>query len=119
MRDGDGLAISSRNRYLTDEERARAPALYAALERVAGAIRNGDGDYGALQQAAQDELRASGLVPDYVEIRCAADLAKPNGRQPPDELIVLAAARLGKARLIDNLKLREPELAAIDSSGRP
>ncbi len=119
MRDGDGLAISSRNRYLTDEERARAPALYAALERVAGAIRNGDGDYGALQQAAQDELRASGLVPDYVEIRCAADLAKPNGRQPPEELIVLAAARLGKARLIDNLKLRETELAAIDSSGRP
>ena len=119
MRDGDGLAISSRNRYLTDEERARAPALYAALERVAGAIRNGDGNYGALQQAAQDELRASGLVPDYVEIRCAADLAKPNGRQPPDELVVLAAATLGKARLIDNLKLRETKLAAIDSSGRP
>ncbi len=116
MRDTDGLAISSRNRYLTDEERVRAPLLYAALEKVAGAIRNGDGNYGALQQSAADELRASGFVPDYVEVRRAADLARPNGRQPPDELIVLAAARLGKARLIDNLDLRERELATSDVS---
>lgn len=119
MRDPDGLAISSRNRYLTDEERTRAPLLYAALEKVAGAIRNGDENYGALQRAATEELRASGFVPDYVEVRCAVDLARPNGRQPPDEIIVLGAARLGKARLIDNLNLRESELAASDAGASP
>ena len=111
MREPDGLAISSRNRYLTDDERSRAPALYAALNKVAIALRDGDGDYRALQQAAADELRGAGVEPDYVEVRCAADLAKPNGRQPPDELVVLAAVRLGKARLIDNLHVRRKEPA--------
>ncbi len=119
MRDTDGLAISSRNRYLTDDERLRAPLLYAALEKVAVAICDGDGNYGALQQAAADELRAAGFVPDYVEVRCAADLAKPNGRQPPDELIVLAAARLGNARLIDNLGLRTTDAANRHATAKP
>lgn len=111
MREPDGLAISSRNRYLTDDERSRAPALYAALNKVAMALRDGAGDYRALQQAAADELRGAGFEPDYVEVRCAADLARPNGRQPPDELVVLAAVRLGKARLIDNLHVRGTESA--------
>lgn len=106
MREPDGLAISSRNRYLSDDERSRAPALYAALNKVVVALRDGDGDYRALQQAAADELRGAGFEPDYVEVRRAADLARPNGRQPPDELVVLAAVRLGKARLIDNLHVR-------------
>ena len=106
MREPDGLAISSRNRYLTDDERSRAPALYAALNKVAMALRAGNGDYRALQQATADELRGAGFEPDYVEVRRVADLARPNGRQPPDELVVLAAVRLGKARLIDNLRVR-------------
>ena len=66
-----------------------------------------------------EDLRAAGFVPDYVEVRYAADLARPNGRQPPDELIVLAAARLGKARLIDNLDLGEREPAAGGVSTSP
>ena len=113
MREPDGLAISSRNRYLTDDERSRAPALYAALNKVVVALRDGAGDYRALQQAAEDELRGAGFEPDYVEVRCAADLARPNGRQPPDELVVLAAVLLGKARLIDNLHVRGAEPARI------
>ena len=119
MRAPDGLAISSRNRYLTAEERAHAPALHAALDKVRTALRNGDGDYPALQQGVVEELRANGFVPDYAEVRCAADLARPNGRQPPEDLVVLAAAWLGKARLIDNLHVRETDPAADDSRRGP
>lgn len=105
VRHEDGLAVSSRNRYLTPEERRHAPALRGALEAVKGAVATGARDYGAVERKAIEILRAEGFKPDYVEVRRAADLMKPNGRDAPDELIVLAAAWLGKARLIDNLEL--------------
>ena len=105
QRDADGLAISSRNRYLTPEERRHAPALHATLTGVREALKRGERDYRALQAAAVKTLEEAGFRPDYVEVRRAADLAQPNGSQPPDELIVLAAAWLGKARLIDNLRV--------------
>jgi pantoate--beta-alanine ligase len=105
IRHGDGLAISSRNRYLNAGQREAAPALYAALSGIKQALTNGSRDYGAMQQGALDALRASGFEPDYIEVRRAADLARPQAGDRPDELIVLAAAWLGKARLIDNLKI--------------
>lgn len=105
VRDDDGLAISSRNRYLTGDERRHAPALRAALEEVRQAVVTGERDYATLQQRAVAALEGQGFAPDYVEVRRAADLARPNGRDAPDELIVLGAAWLGKARLIDNLEI--------------
>jgi pantoate--beta-alanine ligase len=107
MRHDDGLAFSSRNRYLTDDERKRAPALHDVLVDLAEAVLAGDGDYATLQQAAVAELAAQGFEPDYVEVRRAGDLAVPDGTETPAELIVLAAAWLGKARLIDNLAFGE------------
>ena len=105
IRHEDGLAISSRNRYLNAGQRKAAPALYAALGGIEKALKDGSRDYGAMQQVAVDALRASGFEPDYIEVRRAADLARPQAGDRPDELIVLAAAWLGKARLIDNLKI--------------
>ena len=103
QREPDGLAISSRNRYLTAEERSHAPKLHGTLMRVREALQNGERDFVALRAGAMKALREAGFKPDYVEVRHAADLTKPNGRDQPSELIVLAAAWLGKARLIDNL----------------
>lgn len=105
VRHDDGLAISSRNRYLTGDERRHAPALRAALETVRQAVVTGERDYSALQQRAVNTLRDEGFEPDYVEVRRAVDLTKPNGHDLPDALIVLGAAWLGKARLIDNLEV--------------
>ncbi len=102
-REVDGLAMSSRNRYLSEDERRRAPALYQALQRVAGALEKGRTDYDALVESARKFLSEKGFEPDYVEIRRSDDLAMPT---PSDQaLVVLAAARLGKARLIDNLRV--------------
>ena len=105
IRDPDGLAISSRNRYLTPEERKRAPLLHATLREVQQKLAAGERDYGALERAAVARLAAAGFRPDYVEVRSIADLGRPNGRHAPGELIVLAAAWLGRARLIDNLRV--------------
>lgn len=105
QRDADGLAISSRNLYLTDTERLSAPALHATLERVRDALRGGERNYGLLQANALEDLRAAGFNPDYVEVRMVADLAPPNGHHSPQELIVLGAAWLGRARLIDNVSV--------------
>lgn len=104
-RDADGLAISSRNRYLTPDERKRAPLLHATLREAREKLAAGERDYGALERAAVSRLAAAGFRPDYVEVRSMADLGRPNGRHSPDELIVLAAAWLGRARLIDNLRV--------------
>jgi pantoate--beta-alanine ligase len=101
VRAEDGLALSSRNGYLSANERAIAPALYRTLSQLAEAISNGNRDYPALLTQGQQALQAAGLRPDYLEIRNAVDL------QPADadtrELVILAAAFLGKTRLIDNL----------------
>ena len=105
QRDDDGLAISSRNRYLTPAERKRAPALHTTLTRVRDALARGERDFPALEARAVLALKEAGFRPDYVEVRHARDLSKPNGRSGATELIVLAAAWLGKARLIDNLRV--------------
>ena len=103
VRDADGLALSSRNRYLSADERARAPALHATLAAVGKAVRAGRRDYVSLQAEAVGRLRAAGFKPDYVEIRRADDLVRPEAADGGERLIVLGAASLGPARLIDNV----------------
>jgi pantoate--beta-alanine ligase len=104
-REPDGLAMSSRNRYLDDEQRRQAPALYATLAALRDAVRDGATDYAALEAAARERLSAAGFRPDYVEVRRAEDLSKPVARDRSQKLIVLAAASLGRARLLDNLRI--------------
>lgn len=102
-REVDGLAMSSRNRYLDEDERRSAPALYRALQIVARDLKAGRTDYEALAGEARKYLSDQGFKPDYVEVRRSDDLALPS---PSDRaLVVLGAARLGKARLIDNLRV--------------
>lgn len=102
QREPDGLAMSSRNRYLDAQERQRAPALHGALLRVRDELRSGARDFARLTSEARTTLEAAGFQPDYVEIRRQGDLASADAGA--DELrIVLGAARLGRARLIDNL----------------
>jgi pantoate--beta-alanine ligase len=101
VREEDGLAMSSRNQYLSEDERQVAPRLYATLEEVADSLESGNEDYAGLEQAAMDSLRSYGFDPEYVSIRRAESLDAPD--RDTDELVVLAAARLGKARLIDNV----------------
>ena len=101
QRDADGLALSSRNAYLTDEERCAARILPRALGEAVGAIREG-GDVAAAVAAARDKLAKAGFDPiDYVELRDADTLAPVDRLERPARL--LAAARLGRTRLIDNL----------------
>ena len=98
----DGLALSSRNGYLSGAERQQAVQLSAALKRIAEALRSGQTDYAALENKAMAELTAQGWKPDYVVARRRADLQVP---QAGDSLVVLAAAHLGTTRLIDNLEV--------------
>lgn len=99
----DGLALSSRNQYLSAAERAEAPRLYRVLQTAADALRAGNRDFAALEQAACAELAAHGWTVDYVEIREAGSLNV--ARLGDCDLVVLAAARLGSTRLIDNLEV--------------
>lgn len=101
VRDSDGLALSSRNGYLTADERQRAPLLYQTLRYVAERVKSGDHDFAAIEIEAAQRLADGGFEPDYVAIRSGVDLAPPEAHER--DLVVLAAARLGKARLIDNL----------------
>ena len=101
VREDDGLAMSSRNAYLTDAERALAPLLFATLSDVAGSLESGNRDFDALEERANMALAAGGFVMEYVAIRRAIDLSVPDSNCR--ELVVLAAARLGQTRLIDNL----------------
>lgn len=101
VRADDGLALSSRNGYLTPAERALAPRLFAALQTVVREMRAGETAARASERAGA-QLAQAGLAPEYVSVRRAADLAEPGVTDK--ELVVLAAARLGRARLIDNLE---------------
>lgn len=101
QREEDGLAMSSRNQYLTDDERAVAPSLYATLMDVARSLESGADSYEALEKRAIDRLKKEGFMPEYVSIRRAENLDEPD--RHTDELVVMAAARLGKSRLIDNV----------------
>ncbi len=103
-RANDGLALSSRNGYLSAAERAEAPALAAALRTLAAAVQAGRRDFAALEAEAQSTLTRRGWAPDYVALRRQADLGLPQGGAD-EALVVLAAARLGRTRLIDNLEI--------------
>jgi pantoate--beta-alanine ligase len=103
MRESDGLAMSSRNRYLSPEERAKAPRIYAELERARQAIESGSRDFQSIEQAGMAALQSAGFRPDYFSIRDAATLEAPSATST--ELVVLTAARIGRARLIDNVKV--------------
>jgi pantoate--beta-alanine ligase len=100
-RAADGLALSSRNGYLDDAQRAAAPALYRTLQQLAGAIRQGRRDFAALEQEGREELTKAGFRPDYLEVREALSL-RPAGSQD-QQLVILGAAFMGNTRLIDNL----------------
>jgi pantoate--beta-alanine ligase len=109
VRADDGLALSSRNRYLSPAERATAPAIYRALDVARRRLESGDTDYAAIQQQGIEAIAQAGIQPEYFEVRSAARLAQPS---PADvALVVLAAGRLGKARLIDNLQCQAPRRA--------
>ena len=103
VRAADGLALSSRNGFLSEEQRTIAPALYRSLRQIAEAIEQGERDYPKLLSAHNQLLEAAGFRPDYLEIRHALTLrpATPDDR----DLVILVAAFLGTTRLIDNLHL--------------
>jgi pantoate--beta-alanine ligase len=102
VRAEDGLALSSRNAYLSPAERAEAPLLYRALCEVRAALIAGERDYAALEARARAAL-GKNWAPDYVAVRRQADLQPPS---PADRrLVVLGAARLGTTRLIDNVEV--------------
>jgi pantoate--beta-alanine ligase len=103
LREADGLALSSRNQYLTPAERTRAPQLAAALKQIKTLFGQGHARL-AVEQAAAARLQRAGFVPDYIVIRREEDLAEPADDERTG-LVALAAARLGSTRLIDNLPL--------------
>ncbi len=102
VRDPSGLALSSRNGYLSDVQLIEAVRLNGVLCRVAAALRSGRTDWAALELEAAHALSAHGWRADYVSIRRARDLGEPGGG---DRLVVLGAANLGGTRLIDNLEI--------------
>jgi pantoate--beta-alanine ligase len=106
VRDADGLAMSSRNQYLTPSERALAPQIFATLQAAAHRLRAGDAEFASIERAGFVALESAGLRPEYFAVRQASDLSSP----APDarELVVLAAVRLSKARLIDNVQVTRP-----------
>jgi len=103
VREADGLALSSRNTYLTDKQRRQAPLLYKLLLLAKKQILAGERNYVSVAGRAKTELRTGGFEPDYFEVRRADNLLKP--ASDCTELVILAAARLGQTRLIDNVIL--------------
>ena len=102
VRESDGLAMSSRNQYLDEQQRARAPTIYRQLQQAVAALRSGVRDYARIESAGRAALDGAGFRTDYFSVRDARSLApaQPDTRH----FVVLTAARLGKARLIDNLQ---------------
>ena len=103
VRAEDGLALSSRNDYLTAEERRRAPLLHRGLQRARRAIAAGERDYPAIENRVREELAGGGFDVDYVAVRDAERLAAPEAATAIANIRVFAAARLGRTRLIDNV----------------
>lgn len=103
----DGLALSSRNVYLSAEERAEAPALFQSLNAVANEVRSGHLDIFELERQAMADLSQRGWKPDYISIRKQSNLQPPSAGDMAqgEKLVVLAAAKLGVTRLIDNLEI--------------
>jgi pantoate--beta-alanine ligase len=103
VREDDGLAKSSRNGYLTPEQRNRAPQLFQTMQQTVSALKHGERDFGRLEEEGLKKLRSAGFKPDYYAIRDSERLSLP---QPQDtKLVVLAAVFIGNTRLIDNLVL--------------
>ena len=107
VRDPDGLAMSSRNRFLSEPERKEAPRLYATLNEVRDRLRAGEVDVARIEHDAQRVLSANGWKADYVSVRRRRDLNAPTAGEVAagELLVVLAAAKLGATRLIDNLEI--------------
>ncbi|MDR0528458.1 MAG: pantoate--beta-alanine ligase [Zoogloeaceae bacterium] len=106
VRAPDGLALSSRNGYLLPEERSEAPRLYQTLVSVAAAVREqGLEQLGAIEAQAAENLDKHGWKVDYLTVRQQSDLRRPSALAQPAGLIIVAAARLGTTRLIDNLEI--------------
>lgn len=103
VRAPDGLALSSRNAYLSAAERSEAPRLYQTLKWAAAEVEAGARDFQRIDQETMSELSRRGWQPDYVAVRRGVDLRQPTERDR--ELVVLAAARLGRTRLIDNVEV--------------
>ncbi|MDD0844675.1 pantoate--beta-alanine ligase [Pseudomonas sp. Gutcm_11s] len=101
VRADDGLALSSRNGYLSAEQRAQAPALYRTLQQLADAVRAGERNFVQLAETGKASLLSAGLRPDYLEVRESLSLRAATAEDR--ELVILAAAYLGTTRLIDNL----------------
>jgi pantoate--beta-alanine ligase len=99
----DGLALSSRNGYLSTQERAEAPNLHRLLDGMRNAIRRGERDFARLEQEAMTELRSRGWIPDYIAVREKLGLQLPPAHD--SGLVILGAALLGSTRLIDNLEV--------------
>jgi pantoate--beta-alanine ligase len=106
VRAQDGLALSSRNRFLSPEERAEAPRMHAVLKRVKEQVESGDRNFEAIEFGADAELARHGWRVDYVVVRSRRTLMQPESHER--ELVALGAAKLGKTRLIDNLEIGEP-----------
>ncbi len=106
LRADDGLALSSRNGYLSAEERAEAVQLSRTLKSMIATLRAGERNVAAIEQHALQTLAGRGWKPDYMTVRRRHDLQPPQaGDFGPDQLVVLGAARLGTTRLIDNLEV--------------
>lgn len=104
QRDSDGLALSSRNAYLSAAQRSVAPRLYQVLQALGDALQRVQGGHlKAVEQMGRTKLEEAGLRPDYLRILRAEDLARPGAGDT--ELVILAAVYLGKVRLIDNLRV--------------
>jgi len=104
VRDTDGLAMSSRNQYLTQQERQIAPRIFEILTGIAARLQAGDNAFASMERTGVQALESAGMRPDYFAIRQAADLSAP--RPETRHFVTLTAARLGKARLIDNVQVR-------------
>ncbi len=107
VRDPDGMALSSRNRFLSEPERKEAPRLYATLHEVRDRLRGGETDVARIEHDAQRVLSANGWKVDYVSVRRRRDLNAPTPEEVAagELLVVLAAAKLGATRLIDNMEI--------------
>lgn len=117
VREGDGLAMSSRNSHLKPDQRERAGALFEALERAADLAHAGEHSAGKLTQTARETMTARGVEPEYLE------LVDPLTFEPIDPLdataLLVVAARVGETRLIDNFVLDPALLGAASTTGRP
>ncbi|QDG56981.1 pantoate--beta-alanine ligase [Pseudomonas sp. NIBRBAC000502773] len=103
VRADDGLALSSRNGFLSEEQRAIAPVLYRSISQIAAAIKSGDHDFARLRAEQVQQIEAAGLRLDYLEVRQGVHLRAATAEDR--DIVILVAAFLGTTRLIDNLHL--------------